>query len=115
MIVWVDAQISPHLAPWLGETFSVQAFSVRYLGLRDAKDRAIFEKAREAQAVVLTKDADFVRLVQELGPPPQIVWITCGNTSNKSLRILLGDLLPDALRLLAQGEAVVELRDATLR
>ena len=27
MILWVDAQLSPHLAPWLSDNFDVEAFS----------------------------------------------------------------------------------------
>ena len=61
MIVWIDAQLSPALAPWLSEKFGVQAFSARHLGLVPAKDREIFYAAREAQAVVLTKDANVMR------------------------------------------------------
>ncbi len=59
MIIWIDAQLPPHLAQWLEKTFLVEAFAVRDLGLRDAEDREIFEAARRAQAVVLTKDKDF--------------------------------------------------------
>ena len=36
-----------------------------------------------------TKDSDFVELVHRLGVPPQIIWITCGNTSNgEMMRVL---------------------------
>jgi len=59
LIVWVDAQLSPALAPWLTQEFGVEAFSARRLTLVRAKDRQIFEAAREANAVVLTKDVDF--------------------------------------------------------
>ena len=58
MIVWIDAQLSPALAPWLGTNFNLEACSARYLGLRHAKDREIFFAAREAGAVVMTKDRD---------------------------------------------------------
>lgn len=113
LILWVDAQLSPHLAPWLEQNFDVEAFSIRRLGLREAKDHEIFEAARKAGAVVFTKDADFVRLIDEQGPPPQILWLTSGNTSNQHLRALFQELLPDALRILKGGEAIVEIRDAT--
>ena len=46
MKIWVDAQLSPHLAPWLNERFGVEAYSVRWLGYRDASDEAIFAAAR---------------------------------------------------------------------
>lgn len=64
MIVWVDAQLSPAIAPWLTKEFGIEAFSVRYLDLLRAKDPNIFGAAREANVVVLTKDIDFV-LLQE--------------------------------------------------
>lgn len=60
MIFWIDAQLSPYLARWLGAEFGVEAKAIRDLGLRDARDREIFLAAREANAVVITKDSDFV-------------------------------------------------------
>jgi predicted nuclease of predicted toxin-antitoxin system len=73
MRVWVDAQLSPALARWMVETLGVDATALRDLGLRDANDATIFRAARDGSAVVLTKDADFVSLVERHGPPPQIV------------------------------------------
>ena len=65
--------------------------------------------ARQASAIMLTKDADFVELVERLGPPPQVIWLTCGNTSNAALRTILQSALPKALELLRQGERLVEI------
>ena len=111
MIVWVDAQLSPALAPWLAEEFRVEAFSARYLGLVPAKDREIFLAAREANAVVLTKDADFTLWLERLGPPPRVIWLRCGNTRNVYLKRLLRKVLPAALELLESGEALVEITE----
>ena len=112
MILWVDAQISPRLCPWIGRRFAVEAAHVRDLDLRDAEDREIFERARKAAVVVLTKDEDFVNLVRRRGQPPQVLWLRCGNTSNARLQTILVQTLPDALELLRQGEAVVEISRA---
>src|SRR5262249_51620985 len=109
LIVWVDAQLSPALAPWLTATFEIEAYSAGYLGLRDAKDHEIFAAAREARAVVFTKDRDFVTLVERFGAPPQVVWITCGNTSNEHLRGLLKAQISRLVLVLARGEPVVEI------
>lgn len=111
MIIWIDAQLSPALAPWIAERFAVQAAALRDLGLRDALDREIFDAARRANAVVMTKDSDFGVLLQAFGPPPQIIWLTCGNTSNARLKIILTAMLPQALPLLAAGERLVEISD----
>lgn len=112
MIVWIDAQLSPDLASWIAASFGVEAHPVRDLGLREAKDQEIYQAAREAGAVVMTKDSDFLDLVEHFGPPPQVLWIRCGNTSNEHLRQVLQRTLPTALKLLEQGEALVEISDA---
>ena len=115
MVLWIDAQLSPHLAPWLTEHFDVEAFSASWLGLASAKDREIFDRARDEAAVVMTKDLDFVRLVEQEGPPPQVLWITAGNTSNAHLKELLAKALGQAFELMRQGEPVVEISDALER
>ena len=58
MILWIDAQLSPSVATWLLRTFGVNTTAVRDLGLRSSTDQAIFMAARQAGAVVLTKDRD---------------------------------------------------------
>ena len=112
MIFWLDAQLSPYLAPWLSSEFDVEATPIRELGLRDAGDREIFLAAREADAVMLTKDSDFVLLLEQLGPPPQILWLTIGNTSNAHLREVLSKNFPTVQSLLLRGEPLVEISEA---
>jgi predicted nuclease of predicted toxin-antitoxin system len=109
MIFWVDAQLSPQLATWLQLTFGVSALAVRNLGLRNAGDREIFLAARERQATIITKDSDFVRLLESLGPPPKIILLTCGNTSNAVLRSVLAKSLPRAMEFLETEEVLVEI------
>jgi predicted nuclease of predicted toxin-antitoxin system len=111
--IWVDAQLSPVIAQWLSSTYGMEAVAVRDLRLRDARDRDIFLSAREAKAIILTKDRDMVDLALQLGPPPQILWITCGNTSNIKLKIILAKAWPVAENLLKAGEKIVEISDTT--
>ena len=112
MILWIDAQLSPSLASWITENFGVEAHTVRDLGLRDAKDRDIYLAARDMDAVIVTKDRDFLGLLGHFGQPPRVLWITCGNTSNARLKGVLQSVLPTALLLLEQGEPIVEISDA---
>ena len=119
MILWLDAQLSPTLAPWLSSTFHVSAVAVRDLGLRDADDPAILRAAGAAGAVVLTKDRDFVDLLDRHGPPPQVIWVTVGNTSNARMReVLLATfdavqaMLDDGAPKLATG---AKMRSETVR
>jgi predicted nuclease of predicted toxin-antitoxin system len=72
MKIWVNAQISPAIASWIATMFSVEAVAVRDLQLRDATDDEIFTAARIANAIVLTKDNDFVNMVNAQGAPPKL-------------------------------------------
>jgi len=105
----VDAQLSPALAPWMSAEFGVVAHALRDLDLRDANDREIFERARLVGATVLTKDADFVELLRRRGPPPCVVWLTTGNSSNERVRQLLRAEWARIAERLEFGEGLVEL------
>jgi predicted nuclease of predicted toxin-antitoxin system len=109
MKIWIDAQMSPAIAAWVSSNFAVSAVAIRELGLRDAKDKEIFQAARRESAIIMTKDNDFVLLLDKLGAPPQVIWITCGNTSNARLKEILTSTLPKALELLKAGEKLVEI------
>ena len=109
MMIWVDAQMSPSIATWISSTFGVTAKAVREVGLRDAKDQEIFQAAKQVRNIVMTKDSDFVSLLERFGPPPQVLWVTCGNTSNLRLKEILTSTLPKALELLNSGEKLVEI------
>lgn len=110
MICWVDAQLSPQIAYWLSEKFGIQATAVKDLGLRDALDQEIFMAARAADVVVIMKDLGFVQMVERLGPPPQVLWLTCGNTSNQQLRKIFNRRFREAKDLFDAGEPLVEVR-----
>lgn len=108
--VWVDAQLPPALARWLAESHGVDAAHVDAVGQLGADDAAIFEAARAGGAtVVVTKDQDFVRLLESRGPPPQVVWVTLGNMRNAALRDALLPVWPQVAALLANGEPLVEV------
>jgi predicted nuclease of predicted toxin-antitoxin system len=109
MIIWIDAQMSPAIAAWISSNFTVNAVAIRDLGMRDAEDKEIFEAARRENVIVMTKDSYFVLLLDRFGAPPQVIWVTCGNTSNARLKEILTNTLPRALELLKSGEELVEI------
>ncbi len=112
MTVWLDAHLSPGIARWMSETFDLVALSARDVGLLGSEDEQIFFEARKAADIVITKDVDFVILLERHGSPPKIIWLTCGNTSDANLRMILTRKLPEALRLLESGENLVEISSA---
>jgi predicted nuclease of predicted toxin-antitoxin system len=54
--IWLDEQLSPAVARWAARQFDVTAQPVRELGLKSASDEEVSFAAREADAVVITKD-----------------------------------------------------------
>lgn len=58
---------------------------------------------------MLTKDSDFCDLLTRFGSPPQVLWLTCGNTSNAHLKQILTAVLPEAIALLEAGESLIEI------
>ena len=58
----------------------------------------------------MTKDSDFLQLLDRLEPPPQVIWVTCGNNlSNLRLKEILTNTLPKVLDLINSGEKLVEI------
>lgn len=109
MRILLDAHISPSIARWIREEHGHEASSLRSLGLRDAKDREVLARASLVADVVISKDEGLIRLIERKGPPPRAIWLTCGNTSNAALRVILDRRLAAAVSLLEQGEVVVEI------
>jgi len=48
-MIWVDAQLSPALANWIATELGHPAQAIRDLGLRNAKDRQIFDAASKSR------------------------------------------------------------------
>ena len=112
MTFWIDAQLDPSLAAWLGSRFRVIAKPLREIGLRDASDVELFEAGgRFHEIVIITKDRDFADLVTQRGKPPQVLWLRFGNRPTIDIQILLNRTFPEALRLLLAGEALVEVTE----
>ena len=96
MRLWLDAQLPPLLAGWINaQGWGIQAVAVRDLGLREASDPVIFS---------------FIRLLDEQGPPPQVLWLRLGNCSNAALQEVFSTTLLRAMDHLRDGKPWVEIR-----
>ncbi len=92
------------------DVLGIDAVALRDLGWCDAEDPEIFEAVKAARAIVITKDIDFVDLVERLGPPPKIILLTCDGTSNARLREILSATLLKSLELLKANKTLVKTR-----
>lgn len=109
-MIWLDAHFSPRLAEWMQDVLGHEAQPIRDMGLRNAEDDEIFDRGREEDVTLMTKDRDFADMVSRKGSPPRVIWLRCGNTSEERLKDLLEKHLNEALEFLASGEDLVEIR-----
>lgn len=80
----VDAQLPPALCDWLagqGHT----ALHVVDLGLAGADDQPIWARAVADDAVLLTKDQDFVAIRKRATAGPAVCWLRIGIATNPAL------------------------------
>ena len=105
----VDAQLPPALARWIASQ-GYQTAHVFDLGFHIADDPVIWERARDDDAVIITKDEDFVDRWLLSDQPVALVWIRKGNCSNRALLAWLEPLWLDTVKRLEHGEKFIELR-----
>lgn len=103
----VDAQLPPALARWLCER-GHEAEHVADLGMIGASDVAIAERAQATGAILVSKDEDF--LVLRLPDRFALLWLRCGNATNRALFAWLEPRWSEIERLLGEGERFVEVR-----
>jgi predicted nuclease of predicted toxin-antitoxin system len=107
---WLDAHLHPELAAWIGSRYKIIVKTLREIGLHDADDDVLFAAARRfGDIVAITKDSDFVEMVERLGTPPQIIWLTTGNSTKLELQAIIERSFEQALVQIALGASVVEI------
>ncbi|MBX3367353.1 MAG: DUF5615 family PIN-like protein [Phycisphaeraceae bacterium] len=110
MRIWLDIHLSPKIGEWLATRYKVEARMMSDMGLATTEDQDVFEAARAADAVIMTKDSDFEALVERFGPPPRVILVASGNTSNTRLKSILSASMEPALELIASGESLVRIK-----
>ena len=103
----IDAQLPPALAGWLRER-GHDAEHVADNGMVGASDAAIAEHAERSRRILVTKDEDFLAL--RLPDRFALLWLRCGNATNRALFAWLEPRWAEIERLLNAGEQVVEVR-----
>lgn len=105
----VDAQLPPALAAWLRNR-GYHAVAVVEVGLRDADDSVIWERAASDQSIIVTKDEDFALLAAANPSGPQVLWVRTGNLVNRVLLARFERAWADVELHLCSRVRVVELR-----
>lgn len=103
----IDAQLPPALCGWLRER-GHEAVHVFEIGMVAASDAEIAARAEADSAVLVSKDEDFVTL--RLPDRFALLWLRCGNATNRALVGWLEARWAQIAALLQAGERFVEVR-----
>jgi predicted nuclease of predicted toxin-antitoxin system len=106
MIILLDVHLPPSLAQWIEEEFKIECKSFESLNWLTLDDEHVFINAKSMNAIVITKDNDFLNLLLKHKAPPKIIWLTCGNTSKQRLKEILSSYLSVALKMLNDDDLV---------
>ena len=103
----VDAQLPPALCRWLAARGHI-AIHMFDIGLVAATDVVIADRAAADDAVLVSKDEDFVTL--RLPDRFAFLWLRCGNATPAALTAWLDPRWEQIESLLIAGERFVEVR-----
>ena len=105
----VDHQLPVALARFIA-TQGHQAEHVRDLGLKEADDTVIWQRASAGERVIVSKDEDFTFLAAASGGTGKLVWVRIGNCRKRVLLEAFRSQLPRIVSELEAGSQIVELR-----
>lgn len=83
-----DENLSPRLVLALADVFPASQH-VEHAGLRGKADTEVWDYARSAACVLVSKDNDFRQLAFLRGAPPKVIWLRVGNASTAQIERLL--------------------------
>ncbi len=71
MTLLLDVHISPFITHWIKQNFKVECISFRQLDWEIIEDEIAFLRAKRMNAVVLTKDEDFIGCLKSISLHPK--------------------------------------------
>jgi predicted nuclease of predicted toxin-antitoxin system len=85
-----DQNLSYKLCSRLADLFPGSQ-QVRLLGLAQADDHVIWQRAEADGWTLVTQDSDFADMAALYGAPPKVIWLRCGNQPTDAVEKLLRD------------------------
>ena len=104
----IDEQLPAALVAQL-EAEGLAATHVSSLLGYGATDEMIAREAERLQAILVTKDADFVQKSAGGALSCPVVWVRLGNMNNQALWSVLRPVLPQILEEIERGARVVQV------
>ena len=109
MKLLLDENLSRRLVPFLQHDYPVSN-QVVLLGMQSATDQEVWQKAKDDDYVIVTRDADFQELSLVWGQPPKVIRLkTLNQTRAITLKLLIESRDVIAESLLDQDLAAIEI------
>ena len=109
MKILLDANISWKLINLIKDVFP-NCMHADNIGLAfPAKDNEIWRYAKENDCTIITKDSDFVSLLEINGYPPKIILLKMGNNGNKALSEIIIKAEKDIKDFIASDYGLLEI------
>jgi len=105
----VDNQLPVQLAVHL-RTFGHDCSHVLDMGLDEASDSEIWERAGGDGAVLVSKDEDFIFLANRPGDKGRLIWVRLGNCRNAVLLAAFDRIHDELVKAIDGGQRIVEVR-----
>jgi len=105
----VDHQLPVALARFIAMQ-GHPAEHVQDLGLAEADDTTIWQRASQSEMVIVSKDEDFTFLAGVPGETGKLVWVRLGNCRKQALLEAFRLQLPRIVSEFETGSQIVELR-----
>lgn len=83
-----DQNLSRALVARLADLFP-GSVHVSTIGLTRSEDESVWDRAKQDDLVIVTKDTDFHQRAFLYGAPPKVVWIRLGNCSTNDVEQLI--------------------------
>ena len=109
MKLLLDEKLSRRLIPFLQHDYP-GSNQVVLLGMQSATDQEVWQKAKDDDYVIVTRDADFQELSLVWGQPPKVIRLkTLNQTRATTLKLLIEsrDVITESL--LDQDLAAIEI------
>lgn len=106
MKLLLDENLSPRLPASLADIYPGSS-QLELLGLRGSTDASVWEYAKSAGFVLVSKDSDFRQMSFQYGAPPKVVWLSVGNAGTPVILRLLREAQEEVKRFVADPEAAL--------
>lgn len=109
MKLLVDNQLPLKLAIHL-RTWGLDVVHVLDIGLHEADDLVIWDRACAEGRIVVSKDEDFLILVSRPSDNGRLIWVRLGNCRNSVLLTRFDQEREALMNAITSGQRVIELR-----